>query len=268
MTAPAQPSINPDLLVSINPGANTTRGFYARRRQPEVAGYKLRCRAEGAAKLVGFNHPGTAVGGFPIGSINTNVGGSVVAYTSPRNKVFRTIGKGDSTAQLANGFENYTLSTTGDFVTQDATVALPAGTIAQLLADSSGTTGYANAVLLAYPLANKDANRPVMLTRVGSDEVLTSSGSSTAKISGMWKVNTTTAGAASLDVCWDYNATPASTHGVPITWALELILPASADIVTLFEPAAASEAAITSTDFMFGGKTSGQNILTLTRLFG
>ena len=251
MAAPALNPIPPTVLRAIDPAAASTRGFYAHRQRPFVAGYKIRAEATAAHKLVGVNHPGTMVGGFPVGSLNQNTGGTAATYSSPANKVFATVGKGDSALQLTNGFENYTISTTGDFVVAPGcTATVPQDT------DLTDATNYANAILIAYPLATKDRGKTILFTRIAK------SGSLAA--SGTWKVNNAT----SIDVCWDYNATPANSRGVPNGFQLVLILPStSTDVVTLLDNASAGQvAAITACDFMFSGKTSQAGVVTVSRL--
>jgi hypothetical protein len=250
MAAPSLNTMRPDPMVSLDPSAAATRGFYARRRRPEVAGYRVKASAVAAHKLVGVNHPGSLVGGFPIGSINQNVAGQVVPYTSPANKVFATSGKGNSAAQLAAGFENYTVTTTGDFVVAaNATATIPQDT------DITDATNYANAILMAYPAAHHDSNKAILFTRIAK--------SGTLAASGQWKVNNAT----SIDVCWDYNATPANSNGVPASWKLILILPAATDVVTIVDNASAGAfTSFLSPDFLFAGKTSQNGVIAVNRL--
>lgn len=252
MPAPSLPSLAPSVITTLNPASAATRGVYAGRKRPLVAGYDL--RAEGTdILLVGVNHPGSMVGGFPVGSLVQNTGGQQTSYTSPRDKVFGAVGKGATTAaQLANGFENYTIGANGDFVVvPGASATLPQDT------DVSAAATYANAIAIAWPVANKDSNRAVLLTRIARTGSFTNN--------GQWRVNNAT----SIDVCWDYNATPANSRGLPAEWRITLILPAAADIVTLVDSgdATASISNIKSCDFMFAGSTTRTGIVTLSRSF-
>lgn len=127
-----------------------------------------------------------------------------------------------------------------------AGITLPTSNAAAIVESAA----YANAFCLIYP-RNARGNA-ILLERIGTG------GANVTR--AFWRVETAT----TFTISYGYSA---NYLDLPVGWIAEIQIPTAADIVTLWNPAAAGDTVVAVRDFMVSGGTALTGAVTLNRVF-
>lgn len=268
---------NSDLVKILDPAAPATRATFGKARKPWTPGYAAMYLTSAAAQLTGVNLPGSSditktaklsASGSEVTSITagTTNASTTVTYAAATS-TFPVVGQvvsgtgitlGTTVATVTPGV-GFTLSANATATNASAALSvvsaltLPTGVGFTLptTADITASASYANAFLLAY--APGDRSNAVLVPRVATGG---------ANIAGpFWRVETTT----TFSVVASGSA--GTFAGYPVGTLFELIVPAAADIVQIFDNAAAKNDTAKVYDLMVSGATSRTGVVTLNRVF-